>query len=291
MPWKLYLDSRKRQPGGSDTDFAIQLPYPINVSGKAFVDVVLLANSFYTIRDDENDKLYMTETIANGTLYARRLTIPAGRYTVDTLATAIATAANTTVFPGQNSSGTNLPSQYTAAYSALTGKITLTNTSANCSFGIWPGEYLKNNLSVWNGIAHVTMQLGNTSDTQDSSAVTGFTGTATLNSAATKIEASDMAQVQPYHQMFIRSNLGGGSAESLGVNGESDVIRRICVGNTPTDGMIYDVHSQAHDHVTINGKREFSSLWFQVLDHEGRIVDSKGAPISFSIIFEGVGEI
>ena len=291
MPWKLYLDSRKRVAGGTDTDFAIQLPYPINVSGKAFVDVCLLANSFYTIRDDENDKLYMTETIANGTLYARRLTLPAGRYTVNTLATAIATAANTTVFPGQNSSGTNLPNQFSCAYSALTGKITLTNTSANCSFGIWPHEYLKNNLSVWNGVAHVTMQLGTASDIQDSSQVTGFTGTATLNSAATKIEANSMAQVQPFHQLFIRSNLGGGSAESLGVNGESDVIRRICVGNTPTDGMIYDVHSQAHDHVTINSKREFSSLWFQVLDHEGRIVDSKGAPISFSIIFEDVDEI
>ena len=38
-------------------DFAVQFPYPIVVSGKAFVDVVLLNNSFYTIRDDENDAL------------------------------------------------------------------------------------------------------------------------------------------------------------------------------------------------------------------------------------------
>ena len=291
MPWKLYLDSRKRQPGGTDTNFAIQLPYPINVSGKAFVDVVLTANSYYSIRDDENDKLYMTETIANGTIYARRLTLPAGRYTVDTLATAIKDAANTTVLPGQNSSGTNLPSQYTCTYSVLTGKITLTNTSANCSFGIWPGEYLKSNLSVWNGIAHATMQLSTISDIQASSQVTGFTGSAQINSAASTIEANDMAQVQPYHQLFIRSNLGGGSAESLGVNGESDVIRRICVGNTPVDGMIYDVHSQAHDYCQINGKREFSSLWFQVIDHLGQVVDSRGAPISFSIIFEDVDEI
>jgi len=176
MTWKIYLDSRKRQPGGTDTNFAVQFPYPISVSGKAFVDVVLLNNSFYTIRDDENDKFYMTEVIANGTLYARRLTLPPGRYTVDTLATAIKDAANTTVFPGQHSSGTNLPSQYTCAYSALTCKITLTNTSANCSFGIWPGEYLKTHLSVWNGIAHATMQLATDSDIQASSAVTGFTG-------------------------------------------------------------------------------------------------------------------
>jgi len=290
MPWKIYVDSRKRQPGGTDTDFAVQFPYPVVVSGKAFVDVVLPNNSFYTIRDDENDKLYMTESIANGLLYARRLTIPAGN-TVDSLATAIKDAADATVFPGQHSSGTNLPSPYTASYSTLTGQITLTNPSANCSFGVWPGEYLKNNLSVWNGIAHVTMQLATVADIQDSSAVTGFTGSAQINSAANKIEANDMAQVQPFHQLFIRSNLGGGSAESLGVNGESDVIRRICVGNTPTDGMIYDVHSQAHDHVQINGKREFSSLWFQVIDHLGQVVNSRGAPISFSIIFEDVDEI
>ena len=291
MPWKIYVDSRKRQPGGSDTDFAVQFPYPVVVSGKAFVDVVLLNNSFYTIRDDENDKLYMSETLANGTLFARRLTIPEGRYTVATLVTAIKDAANSTVFPGQNSSGTNLPSPYTADYSDLTGKITLANPSANCSFHIWPGEYLRNHLSGWNGVAHLSMQLLTASDIQDSSGVTGFTGNSQIASLATKIEASDMASVQPYHQLFIRSNLGGGSSESLGVNGESDVIRRIAVANTPTDGMIYDVHSQAHDHVSIAGKREFNSMWFQVIDHLGQIVNSRGAPLSMSIIFEDVEEL
>ena len=100
-----------------------------------------------------------------------------------------------------------------------------------------------------------------------------------------------MAQVQPYHQLFIRSNLGGASSESLGINGETDVIRRIAVANTPTDGMIYDVHSQAHDHVQINGKREFNNLAFQVIDHTGKVVDSRGAPLSFSIIFEDIDEM
>ena len=100
-----------------------------------------------------------------------------------------------------------------------------------------------------------------------------------------------MSQDKPYHQLFIRSNLGGGSAESLGVNGESDIIRRIAVANTPTDGMIIDVHSQALDHVNLAGKREFNSMWFQVIDHLGQKVYSRGAPISFSIIFEDVDEI
>ena len=56
--------------------------------------------------------------------------------------------------------------------------------SANCFFGIWPSEYLKNNLSVWNSVAHVTMQLSVVSDIQDSAQVTGFTGTVQINSAA-----------------------------------------------------------------------------------------------------------
>ena len=53
MPWKLYIDSRKRVAGASsnsDTDFVVQLPYPITVSGKAFLDVVLCPNSFYFVR-------------------------------------------------------------------------------------------------------------------------------------------------------------------------------------------------------------------------------------------------
>ena len=52
--------------------------------------------------------------------------------------------------------------------------------------------------------------------------------------------------------------------------------------------MIYDIHSQAHDHVQINGKREFYIFWFQVVDVDGKIVDTHGLPISFSIIFEDV---
>ena len=52
--------------------------------------------------------------------------------------------------------------------------------------------------------------------------------------------------------------------------------------------MIYDVHSQAHDHVQINGKREFNNLWFLIVDIDGKTVDTHGLPISFSIIFEDV---
>ena len=106
--------------------------------------------------------------------------------------------------------------------------------------------------------------------------------------ASQDITGPHAVNTQPYSQLFIRSNLGGGSAESLGVNGESDICRRIVVGSTPLNDIIYDIHTQAHDHVQINGKREFNNLYFQVVDVDGKTVDTHGLPISFSIIFEDV---
>ena len=100
--------------------------------------------------------------------------------------------------------------------------------------------------------------------------------------------APNAPDVQPYKQLFLRSNLGGGSSESLGVNGETDIIRRIVVANTPINSIIHDVHSNTNDCVTINGHPELNQLWFQLIDVDGKVVDTRGLPISFSIIFEDV---
>ena len=52
MVFKIYVDSRFKEdvPGATDCDFKIQLPHPIVVSGKAFVDVCLVPNTFNTIK-------------------------------------------------------------------------------------------------------------------------------------------------------------------------------------------------------------------------------------------------
>ncbi len=67
MPWKIYIDSRRRVSGArgdTDSSFAVQLPYPIVASGRVFCDVVMLTNSFYTIRLGENDRIYLDELAA-----------------------------------------------------------------------------------------------------------------------------------------------------------------------------------------------------------------------------------
>ena len=65
MPFKRYLDSRFRQDTGgssSDTEFSVELPHPIQVKGRAFVDTILVPNTFFVIRASENNFIYVRET-------------------------------------------------------------------------------------------------------------------------------------------------------------------------------------------------------------------------------------
>ena len=95
MTWKLYLDSRKRVKGArhdSDSSFTVQLPYPITVSGKAYVDVVLLSNTFYTIRVGEHDRIYVDELDSH---MRRVVMIPPGQYNAFSLKDALHTVGST----------------------------------------------------------------------------------------------------------------------------------------------------------------------------------------------------
>ena len=79
MPLKVYIDSRFRKDTGgnnSDSEFTVELPHPIQVKGRACVDVVLVPNTFYVIRTGENDRLHVRE---NASTY-RVCTIAEGQY-------------------------------------------------------------------------------------------------------------------------------------------------------------------------------------------------------------------
>ena len=88
MPFKLYVDSRFRQDTGgsnSDSEFTVELPHPISARGKAFLDTVLIPNTFYVIRAGENDRLHVRE---NASTY-RVCTIAEGQYNAITLKDAL----------------------------------------------------------------------------------------------------------------------------------------------------------------------------------------------------------
>jgi hypothetical protein len=96
--------------------------------------------------------------------------------------------------------------------------------------------------------------------------------------------------LQPYQQLFLRSSLGGGASEALGFNGETDIIRRVVVGNIPLNAIIHDTHNTSNDFVNISGTPDLGNMWFQLVDIDGKTVDTHGHPISLSIIFQDVQE-
>ena len=278
MPWKLYVDSRKRVKGArgsTDADFAIALPRPMVVQGKAYIDVVLLSNNFYTIRAGECDRIYLDE---NDVATKRVAILAPGQYTVLELKDALVATLNL---------NKAIVGQYQVTYLTATNRfqLAIVNPAATDVVRIWQEEHLKANTADWSSVIALAAN-----DLRSANRACGFLDGTFLSSTGTAVAATDAPDVQPYKQLFLRSNLASGSSQSLGVNGESDIIRRIVCGNTPQNAMIHDVHSTPNDSVAIAGTPEFSQMWFQLIDVEGRIVDTHGHPISFSIIFQDIEE-
>ena len=275
MPFKLYVDSRFRQDAGgsqSDSEFTIELPHPIQVKGRAYIDVCLVPNSFYVIRANENDRIHVRE---NTSTY-RICTIAEGQYNAITLKDALLTALNT---------GRSMSGQYSVSYDVPTNKLIIGNLDASATFHIYPTIFLKENASTWNTASFAAG--GPTIDANnlmDAGSVTGFgTGAAILSgNVSTSVTAPDVVNTQPYHQLFLRSSLGTGY-DAIGPDGSSDIVRRI-VCQVPLNDICIDMHGLPHDSITI-GDREISSLSFRLTDCFGKTVDTKGHHISFSIIF------
>ena len=274
---KVYVSSDHRAAGSSDADFSVSFPRPIVVRGKqkAFVDAVVLSNSFYTIRSFENDQIYVRE---NSSTY-RILTIPEGQYNAYTLRNAVKNILTT---------NKTIAGDYNVIYNDLTNRLEISMTGAG-SFHIFTGELLQD-LTVWNVPAFASQQ-PEISVLRDSSHVTGLVGNALLSGTGVPlvpIVGIDSVNVMPYSQLFLRSSLAD-TTQVIGPNGGSDIIRRIVTGQTPTNQLIFDTHSLPYDATDVQN-REFNSMSFQLTDSRGRIVNTRGHELSFSIIFVPVDE-
>ena len=272
--FKLYIDSRFRQDVGganSDSDFAIELPRPINVSGRAFVDTFICANSFYTIRAGENDRVHIRENVST----YRVCTIAEGQYNAITLKDALLVALQT---------GRSIGGDYTVIYDIPNNKLVVGTLDTVSAFHIYSTDYLKLNANIWN-----TASFGSGGPTIDAknlmsaNTVLGFASGGILSgNITTTVTGLDVVNVLPYHQLFLRSNLGSGN-DTFGPDGSSDIIRRItCV--VPINEMIADQHGLPYDTVSC-GSREISSLRFTLTDVFGRNINTRGHAVSFSIIF------
>ena len=277
MPFKLYVDSRfRKETGGSnsDSDFTVELPHPIQVKGKAFIETVLVLNTFYVIRIGEKDRIHIQEYNV-----CRVCTIAQGQYNAITLKDVVLTAL-------QN--GKTISGDYTVTYDIPTNKTVLGTTDATAAFHVYPTSYLKENSSVWNTNSFASM--GNAGPVIDpnnlmsAGSVIGFANGNNIltGNASTSVPGTDTVNTQPYHQLFLRSSLGNGY-DAIGPDGSSDICRRI-VCQVPLNEIAIDMHGLPHDSVTI-GNREVKSLSFKLTDVFGHVVSTNGHHVSFSIIF------
>ena len=281
---KLYVNSKSRASGTHDADFAISLPRPLVIRGrqKAFIDSVILSNSFYTIRFNENDQIYLREDVS----VFRIITIPEGQYQAFSLRDTIL---------AQLQNGNTLGGNYTVDFSIVTQRLTINQTGLG-TFHIYSGQLLKNNLSVWNDAATTAMGAAAPLITtlRSSDGVTGLVGDALLSGAGPNagstipLVAIDAVNVQPYSQLFLRSSLAD-TTSVMTSNGGSDIIRRIVIGQTALNDLCFDAHSLGFDSIDLKD-RELNSMEFSLTDSSNRIVNTRGHEISFSIIFVPVEE-
>ena len=278
MPFKLYVDSRFREdvPGATDCAFKIQLPHPIVVSGKAFVDVCLVPNTFYNVRVNETDRFYIQEDGPNpgDPQTFRILQLTPGQYNAETLRSQLETALNYQ---------STIPN-YTVQYQLSTNKLQVANTSGT-AFYIWPDQALKRDPDNWNTPSQIFGgPTVNPNNLMSAMSICGFaSGDNYLQGPGNITNAPDSVNTLPYSQLFLRSTLGEGY-DAIGPDGSSDIIRRITC-NVPFNDIIQDLHGLPFDTVTVGKNREINSLKFRLTDIRGNTVNTFGHPMGFSIIF------
>jgi hypothetical protein len=156
--------------------------------------------------------------------------------------------------------------------------IDIVNAATTDSWRIWTDAALKENAAEW-------LEFTSPSALCSANRPCGFvTGAHLSGTPDTAVMAPDAPNVQAYQQLFLRSSLASGTPESLGVNFEPDVLRRIVIGNVPHGGLVHDQHMTPFDYTTL-AKTEISAMWFELTDVDGQLVDTHGHSISFSLIF------
>ena len=269
MPHKLYIDSRRRA-SGSHSDFDYQLPQPIQVpKSRCFVDSVHLANVFPTITA-HNQFIYVEETTLANASVKRKVALTAGQtFDGNVLATEIALRLNT---------GTSLTaSSYTCTFAPSTGKLTIANSTVSpADFSIWPEDYLKQGL--WDPTNSPTIPDYIAND--HCYDVIGFAAAYKITgNAATSITGQGHISIQPYHTLFLHSDLGL-QGDCIGPDNSQSIIRKIVL-DTPV--MVNDFHSLPYDYVSVQAG-QIRNLHFRRADYMGRTVDLLHRGFSFSLL-------
>ena len=248
---RIYIDSRLRS-SGTNSDFTNDLPRSIEVPDdtRAFVDSILVPNVWTTLHD-QNNRLYVSETVGTTTTEHTYL-LPEANYTGQALANTLQSTLNT---------NKTLPTAYTVLFEDNTGMLAISNPTPD--FIIMTRDALVG--TSWNGGAPLTIR-----DVRDCNDVIGNVSGST-NVIAGVLQMAGFIDLIPYKNLFLCSSTFGNLGQVLGPVGQGDIIRRIAV-TAPFGNLIYDVHSTAADYIDVSLTQISQMRW--------RLTDEKGAAVS-----------
>ena len=263
---KIYVDSRYQTPDSeSNSNFKIELPSTLYFPPNTIfhIDDICIPHTWRTVELGMNDRLYiLTQYVSNPCI----ITLPSQQYTGTGLKDVIQAQLDTFA---------------TANIVALKNKrfIVSFNAATN-SFGIDVESGDGFQFSVLTD-AEIKVQYGKNYDLRSANNIFRNYKSAIHYSGAPFV--CDALDLQYLHNIYISSpNLG--TFTTIGVRGETDILKKIPV-NSDYGYMIVDEVQHQADYLDCS-KQTLKTIDFRLKDVHGNDVPMHGAHVSFSIIFQ-----
>lgn len=264
---KIYCDTKfRRNDSKSTSDFKIDLPETIKLPDNCvlYVDDVSIPRTFYTVETGINDKLYFRLSTFGGTYIDYTITLDGKDYNGPQF-TAEIQAKITAATSG---------AVVNCSYDSQTRQMSV--SVANVDIKFFTDEQLKNPTNIsWTGTAYNANDLNSGNEL-----LTNFTPNIIGN---TVLPAKYYLNLTPVRNIYMRSpNLS--SFNTMGANGESNIIKKIPVNAAPGE-MITSYITSATDFIPCNNLT-LRTIEIQLEDVNGNPVNLHNNNMSFSLLFD-----
>jgi hypothetical protein len=272
----MIIDSRyKTADSVSNADFYVQLPWNCTVpaGSQLFIDGIVLSHSWNTIISGQNDTLYMKEVVS-GTTEWRKLILTAGDYNGATLATHLKALLNT---------GTTMAASSWNVVFAF-GHLTISNSTPQANgvatiFSRAEVEATSFGASVWGGGAGAAYGGFPVHDCNELIGNMATQNDIYLNSPL----VCSYIDLMIHKQLFLHAP-GLGESSMMTLQGNTDCIRRIILGQSQTGDVITDVLQTAISSVTFGTDTTLQRIHFQIKGYDGRVIPMQFHQVSFEMI-------
>jgi len=274
---RMIIDSRyKTADSVSNADFYVQLPWNCTVpaGSQLFIDGIVLSHSWNTVIEGQNDTLYMKETVPGYFPHWRKLTLTPGDYNAVNLAVHLKALLNT---------GTTMAASSWNVVFAF-GHLTISNSTPQVTaeakiFSRAEVEATNFGSTVWAGGAGAAYEGYHVHDANELIGNMATQNDIYLNSPL----VCSYIDLQHHKQLFLHAP-GLGESSMMTLQGNTDCIRRIILGQSQTGDVITDVLQTAISSVTFGTDTTLQRIHFQIKGYDGRVIPMQSHQVSFEMI-------